>query len=297
MSKRRASNAMHMRLVSTLFAAAVLSGCQSSGSQSQQAREAAYANVQKGKALFEEKCRTVAGERIYRTVSGIEGIVLLKVRPRVGEREWADPMWAGAAFALEATSEEYVSTFLGYEHSSSQKGEPVSAKHRGYISSDYQPQNPSNLEGYRFVDVVNEREQKRYRFTGSEQVVGKKDVNAPAVRMALAANPNYDLNIYRYTLQRSVTSAPMPRYGVTFEDQIVPEHRALGVASSSVRVLDLSTNEVLGELTRYAWSPGGPSVANPSPWLTAHRCPAYTVGAEAVTRKFVDQILVPLGRK
>jgi hypothetical protein len=61
-------------------------------------------------------------------------------------------------------------------------------------------------------------------------------------------------------------------------------------------VLDLKTNVVLGEMTRYAWSPGRPSGVNPSPWLTAYRCPdqAWT-GAD--TRKFVDQVLIPAKEK
>ena len=94
-------------------------------------------------------------------------------------------------------------------------------------------------------------------------------------------------------LQESVAVGPSPRYGVTFEDLGIPEERYLGVAGSKVRVIDLRTQEVLGELVRYVWSPGGPSSANPTPWLTAYSCPDQAIGANAVTRKFVDQILVP----
>jgi hypothetical protein len=79
-----------------------------------------------GKALWEEKCRTVAGEKIYRKVENVEGLVLLKVRPQASDREWSDPMWPGAAFALEARTDEYIVTFLGYEHSSSPTGARVS---------------------------------------------------------------------------------------------------------------------------------------------------------------------------
>lgn len=101
----------------------------------------------------------------------------------------------------------------------------------------------------------------------------------------------------KFYLDKSPATAPAPRYGVTFEDQVIPAERVLGVARSTVNVIDLRTKELLGELIRYAWSPGSPSAANPSPWLTAYRCPDHAVGTSAATRKFVDQVLIPLGKK
>ena len=53
----------------------------------------------------------------------------------------------------------------------------------------------------------------------------------------------------------------------------------------------------MGELIRYAWSPGAPSRINPSPWLTAYRCPDHARGTDPATRKFVYQILIPAKEK
>src|SRR3989338_10587688 len=94
--------------------------------------------AQAGKALWEEKCRTVAGEKIYKTVPDVEGIVLLKVRPETSQRQWADPMWPGPAFALEARTDEYITTFLGYEYATGSKGIPneITKERRGYIATD-----------------------------------------------------------------------------------------------------------------------------------------------------------------
>lgn len=243
-----------------------------------------------GQLLFEEKCRTVAGEKIYRTVEDVEGVVLLKVRPQAGERDWADLMWPGAAFAREAREDEYIDTFLGYEYSSSPTGEPVTPAYRGYITTD---KRPGGLPGYRYVDIVDPKDGRRYRYTGSKKIVGQKDVAAYNIQIEIKRNPNYDLNIYRWTLDRTPASDPAPRYGVTYEDHVIPEERYLGVASSMVKVIDLKTHEVLGEMTRYAWGATAPSPANPSPWLTAWRCPDHAVGTGAATRKFVDKILIP----
>lgn len=251
-------------------------GCQSPITQAEQnSRKAAMERATKGKALFEEKCRVVAGEKIYRTVDDVDGISLLKVRPPRGDRELADRLWSGAAFARESPADEYIKTFLGYEHSSSAIGRPVTRQYRGYIGTDYQPDNPSNLPGYRFVEVVGEDGQ-RYRYT-----------------LIKKTRPTSKTGWVDTILEKTPVSSAAPRYGVTFEDHVVPEERALGVASSTVKVLDLRSQEILGELTRYAWSPGAPSPDNPTPWLTAYRCPDHAVGTNAATRKFVDQVLIP----
>lgn len=259
------------------------------------AEKAARARYAEGKALFDERCQNVAGIKIYKTVGDVEGIVLLKLRPVAGDREWADPMWPGAAFAVESTGESYINTLLWFEtpagNPKDSKPEPITAENRGFL----QP-TPSDHPGYRYVDVVDEGTGKRERYSGAMRVDGKKDITAPNVQNNLRLNPNYDLNIYRWKLEHQPAPAEGPRYGVTFEDYVIPEERALGLASSTVRVLDLKTNEVLGEMTVYAWTPGKPSAANPSPWLTAYRCGAG-FGRSNVTRLFVDQVLQPRKEK
>ena len=257
--------------------ALALWGCQSAETQNNEAREAARVNAAKGKALFEEKCRTVAGERIYHVVADVEGIVLLNVRPQRGDRELSDPMWSGAAFARESFGDEYIKTFLGYEYPpgnglSGTQAE-ITPESRGYIATD---RRPNGRPGYRYVLVMDDEDQQTYRYVLAEK-----------------SRPTSRIGWVDTVLRRSVASAEMPRYGITFEDIVVPEERALGVAASKVKVLDLRTKEVLGELVRYAWSPFAPSPSNPTPWLTAYRCPDHAIGTNAATRKFVDQVLIP----
>jgi hypothetical protein len=232
----------------------------------------------RARMYYDDKCATVAGEKIYRKVQDVEGVVLLKIRPEPIGNELADLMWPGAAFALESGGNSYLSTFLGYEYSSSQTGEPVRPDYRGYIGTNT---NPGGLPGYRFVDVIDEKDGKRYRVTGSNKAVSKQDTTAPNVRIAMANDPNYDTNVYSWVLDKVPAPDPSPRYGVTFEDHVIPEERAMGIASSTVKVIDLETKEVLGEMTRYAL--GGnvkPSANYPRPWLNAHKCPDHARGYE-----------------
>lgn len=79
---------------------------------------------------------------------------------------------------------------------------------------------------------------------------------------------------------------------MTFEDHVIPEERAIGVASSTIKVVDLNTNEVLGEMIRYAYRQRGLSLTQ---WETASNCPDHAAGVGAATRKFVDQVLMPKG--
>ncbi|WP_310451296.1 hypothetical protein [Sulfuritalea sp.] len=264
-----------------IFLLAALAACQTRPADPN-AGEAAVNRALARKALWEEKCRTVAGEKIYRRVEDVEGLLLMKVRPERGDRQLADRMWPGAAFARETSGHEYVTTFLGYEYASNPAGsnDPITPNNRGYINTD---RRPGGRPGYRWVEVIDEKDGQRYRYTGRYDEPWKTD-------------SSYSKSYIRFNLDKAPATGPIPRYGVTFEDHVITEDRALGIASSTVKVLDLQTKEVLGELTRYAWSLG-PSSGNPSPWLTAYKCPPTSGDLVSVTRQFVDTVLIPTKEK
>lgn len=258
------------------FAVALLvvavSGCQSTGEKM----------ALSGKALYDEKCRTVAGEKIYRTVPDVEGVVLMKIRPGRGDRELADPNWPGAAFGRENSTDVYIETFLGYERGAGFEGKPlpVTKTNRGFIGPiPPEKRLSSDLPGYRYADVIDATDGKRYRYSGRWEEPWQYD-------------KSYLKGYIKFFLDKKSAPDPAPRYGVTFEDHVVPDERALWVASSTVKVVDLQTNEVLGEMTRYAWA-SPPNSASPSPWLRAYECPDHYVGYGSATRKFVDQVLIP----
>lgn len=284
-------------LAALLTASLVLAACESKESKEAVRRAAGITPpelAQQAKALYDEKCRTVAGEKIYRTVPDVEGIVLLKVRPERTDKELADLMWPGAAFARESRGDEYITMFLGFENPIGRFNAPtppISPTNRGAIGTK---RDSGGLPGYRYIDIIDATDGKRYRVTGSHKAVRKQDTSAPNVQLAMKNDPNYDLNVYEWTLDKVPSPDPAPRYGVTFEDHVVPEERELGVASSTVKVIDLKTDEVLGEMTLYAWGSTLPSSYNPTPWLTSRICPVGPgTDVSATTRKFVDQILIP----
>lgn len=234
-----------------------------------------------GEAYFEEKCKTIAGEKIYRSVPNIEGIMLMKVRPSRGERQLEDPMWPGAAFAAEVSADSYIESFLGYERAAGKPdGKPsaIASNNRGYIASDGRS---GDKPGYRYADVIDAKDGREYRYS---QVYREVD--------SIRGHDFAKVKIMKYVLEKKIADIPLPRYGVTYEDHVISTERAIGVASSTVKIIDLNTNEVLGEMIRYAYRPRGLKLTE---WLTSRVCPNHPVGFSSATRKFVDQVLIPKG--
>lgn len=250
------------------------------------------AKVAEAKAYFQDKCNAVAGIRIYKTVPDVEGVLLLKIRPQHTDRELADPMWPGAVFGGEVTGDSYIASFIGNEIPSLG---PIGANNRGHIVNE-ESLRPGGRPGYRWVEAVDPKDGQRYRYTGSNKVTGKKDPNAYNVQLALKKNPNFDMNVYRWSLDRipSPSETP-PRYAVTFEDHVIPEERALWVASSTVKVLDLDTSDTLGEMTLFGMS--YIHVPRSSmPWINHTPCGHPLGTSSQFSRKFVDQVLIPIGQ-
>lgn len=239
-------------------------------------REEYLAKIKEAKALYEDRCKNVAGINIYKTVPDVEGVLLLKIRPERSDRELADPMWPGAAFGEEYSGDSYIRSFLGYEYRGVDKNGVMSSV-RGYINTD---KRPDGLPGYRWVEVPDPKDGQRYRYIARYDEPWQTD-------------KNYLKGYIRFNLDKTPSpSKTPPRYAVTFEDHVIPEERTLWVASSTVKVLDLKTNEVLGEMTRYAMS----YIHAPRqsmPWLNHSICPYSIGGSGTNTRQFVDQILIP----
>lgn len=208
----------------------------------------------KANALFDERCKT-AGEKIYRTVDGVEGILLLKVRQY--DPAQSDPMMAGAAAAHESYGDYYIRSFLLFERESTTSGARELIEDR----------TRSALNGYRYVDVVDQADGKRYRYT---------------------LNANTDV-------VREVTTPPAPRFGVTFNDIVDAGEREHWIAGNIVTVVDLKTEEVLGEFTGYVMDPGqGSRAGQRTPWLFAVGCNKKTGYGRDGSRLFVDQVLKPI---
>ena len=80
-----------------------------------QAQEEWDRKYKEAEAVFNEQCKT-AGEKIYRTVDNVEGIMLLKVVPgdyKTRNSNYYDPMWDNAALQT-SEGREFIAEFLGF---------------------------------------------------------------------------------------------------------------------------------------------------------------------------------------
>ncbi len=87
--------------------------------------------------------------------------------------------------------------------------------------------------------------------------------------------------------------------GVCFSTYAVPvilgEIKKLFRDSGTVKVIDTQTNEVLGEMVRYAYFPGKIGSGASANWGRADLCPGALLNAGHATRLFVDHVLVARG--
>jgi hypothetical protein len=273
-----------MKLITTIRSILLLGTLCLAGHVTAQTTEDPKARLAKAEAMFQERCKK-SGEFIYRTAENVEGILLMKLRPdkinfgHSKEQQFRldDP------YGADVTGSGYFTVFLQGKDA---KGSLV--------------EQGAATNGYRYVEAIDPKDGKRYRYTGAIRAVGKMDSTAYNVQVELKRNPDFDLNIYAFVLDKSPATGTPPRYGVTYDDLSTREEREYWIAGSSLKVIDLKTNEVMAERIGYMWDPGqGNNSGGRSPWLLAGftACPAFpkTPGGHPFkgyqTRNFVERVL------
>lgn len=205
------------------------------------------AKLAKAQALFAERCKN-AGEKIYRTVDDVEGIYLLKIRP-VGTN-YGDQFELDDPYGHDSSGDIYILNFLrGFYHQRNNNLVPGAPPRRGYL----------------YVEAVDPADGLRYRYT-------------PRVEEPWQTNKAYLKGYTRFVFDKVAAIGAAPRFGVTYDDISTREERELWIAGSSLKVLDLQTNEVIAERVGYMIDAGqGSRAGGRSPWLLAadDACPGF----------------------
>lgn len=231
-------------------------------------------------ARFQMRCKS-AGVKIYRTVDNVEGVLLMKLRPKWDpyDQNMIDP-YGNDFGSNDGNPKGYIGSFLwGRDERGSTVEDPKKAPY----------------PGYRYVDVI-ETDGKRYRYTGYMKEVGKK--MPEYVARERLKDPTFSDGIFEFSLKRTLAKGPAPRYGVTYDDITTPEERKMWIAGSSLKIIDLKTNEVIAERIGYMVDRSiGATGSGRSPWQHAARwaCPKFpgTEHPEQMeqTRNFTEQVL------
>lgn len=244
--------------------------------------EAQRARLQKAEAMFAERCKT-AGEKIYRTVKDVEGIYLLKLRP--DDINYGNQFQMDDPYGRDLSGDGYIVSFLRASFQANTRGTPA-------------PGSPPRV-GYDYVEAIDAADGKRYRYTGRIEEPWQHD-------------KNYLQGYTRFVVDKAPAPGAPPRYGVTYDDISTRKEREYWIAGSSLRVIDLETNEVIAERIGYMMDRAqGNGSGGRSPWLMAadNACPSFQrnpnlpiprgQGASAQSRQtqdFVEKVLLPKPR-
>ncbi|MBK6638112.1 MAG: hypothetical protein IPG34_10870 [Rhodocyclaceae bacterium] len=204
-------------------------------------------------AMFTERCKK-AGVFIHRTAENVEGVFLLKVRPENEDPDFDDQFRLNDPYGRDLGGDGYIMTFL---YGRDAQG---SITERNIVKP-----------GYRYVDAINPTDSKRYRYKGAIKEVEVKS-------SILIGGTGNTFKTTKFVLDKTPAPDPSPRYGVTYEDISTPEEREHWIAGSSLKVIDLQTNEVMAERIGYMMDHGqGNNSGGRSPWLLAANtaCPTF----------------------
>ena len=237
-------------------------------------REVQAARLAKAEAMFQERCKT-AGEKIHRTVPNVVGLFLMTLRP--SDINYGDQYRMDDPYGRDLGGDGYIETFV---RGSFQANNSVGT---GAPSPDV----PAYL-GYLYVEAIDPKDGKRYRYTGR-------------IEEPWQYNKSYLQGYKRFVLDKAAAKGKSPRYGVTYDDISTREERDYWIAGSSLKVIDLKTNEVIAERIGYMMDRGqGNTSGGRAPWLLApdNACPMFAPrhGATAQrrqTQKFVEKVLNP----
>lgn len=258
-----------------------LMGCASGPGSANEKRGLAEAT-----ALFKRRCEG-AGERIHRIVEDVEAILLLKLRD--SNDNFGDQFLMNDPYGRDLGGDGYILTFVRGNFDAAWQGK------------DPPPGAPARL-GYNVVESLDASDGKRYRYTGSVKEV-------EVTSSLLIGGDGRKYKIKKFVLEKTAAAGLPPRYAVTYDDISTREDREHWIAGSSLRVVDLKTNEVIAERIGYMIDLGqGNNSGGRSPWLYAadHACPGFArnpyvklrprEGASAQLRQtadFVEKVLRP----
>lgn len=236
-------------------------------------------------AMWNERCKK-AGEFIHRTVEGVEGIYLVNVRTESnqGDRE-GDQFKLNDPYGNDTSGDSYLLNFL------------EGAYHHRPRKTPVQPWEPPRI-GYRYVEAVDHRDGRLTRYTSR---LDRPDLRAKGVNEWFVT----------FMLDRTPIPHRTARYGVKFEDISSREEREHWIAGSSLKVIDLQTQEVLGERIGYMvdWAQGSRAGFR-QPWTFAANdaCPSFNRNPNSPSRRgadgqygqtlvFVEKVLKPNRRE
>lgn len=217
-------------------------------------------------AHFNKLCKEKAGIKVYKTVKGVESVLLTRPRPTVSadERELFDQFWRGDQY--------------------------------GGISIGANPGSLLIVQLGRFDDVIDAalgKTQTRPGYKFIELSIGQRNGVPVTTRYTVDVSRGVAVEI------KPTYSTPASRYVIEWNDDSSVEDQKYWVSASNWTIRDGQSGELLGQRFGYVIEPGfGSKAGARRPWLMALNeqtsCPKLSKNALGpYNRQFVEQILQP----
>jgi hypothetical protein len=219
--------------------------------------DAHRARLAKAQALFDERCKT-AGEKIYKTMDGVDGVVWMKWRPsglNQGQFSLDDP------YGKDCSGEGCILRLL-----------------RGNETSiEEQAQSPTPSLKYKYVETIDPSDGVHYRYTG----ISKSITEVPKDEFLLhvqRTGSGADTRGRFLALQRQPIKKFSANFGLIWDDVSTRGDRESWIAGGSLKVVEVQTNELIAERVGYLIDTGQGSTAGArDPWSWARsyapKCP------------------------
>lgn len=236
-------------------------------------------------ALYQDRCRS-AGEKITRTVEGVDGVVWMRWRDT--SFNFDDQFKLNDPYGWDCGGEECIKELLRIDKGLRLQTAEAKRHERGYL----------------FVETIDPRDGKRYRYSG--QMKPHRSWTPEGIeRHRIETGRELDPDSYRFTLEREPIETYTARYGITWEDISTREDRERWIAGGALKAIDLRSNEVIAERIGFMVDRGqGSTAGERAPWSYAkdNACPALLDPAGKPTRigftaRFAWRVLQPSNRE
>jgi len=236
-------------------------------------RDAAQARLEESMALFKQRCKS-AGERIVRTVDGVEGILWMKWRDK--EINYSKQFKLDDPYGTDCIAEDCIRMLLRVTSGVMLNPEKAEMHAKGYL----------------FLETVDPYDGMLVRYTANIEETDRFSSTQPNQSASISKPQSSGASMF--VLKREPINGVNVRYGIKWEDISSQEDREHWIAGGSIKVIDLYTDEVVAVRIGYLIDPGQGSTAGfRSPWTWAKsygpRCPL----SHESTLEFATKILHP----
>jgi hypothetical protein len=219
----------------------------------------AKGRLDKAMALFELRCKT-AGEKITRRIEDVEGVVWMKWRSDETNRR--DQFKLDDPYGGDCGGKDCIASLLRVT-SGAEKNPEDASRHK---------------TGYRFVESTDPKSGSRLRYSAAIKVTHVRTADQIEQYKKNSAGVDPGPNVYGFGLDEQPIGAYTARYGITWDDLSTREDREHWIAGSSLKVIDLQSNEVMAERIGYMVDRGqGSEAGGRQPWSFAQQdaCPEF----------------------